>query len=327
MRNLSALTSCLVCVATSAAGDFDPWKQSATYEIEYRVDLKSVLDTGATSIKVWLPTPSENECQIVTARKIESPWPAKDATDRNGNRYAFIEPKVGGATAATGTFTVERRVYRGLPRDKIVAGSPNDPTRYLAAEKLVPIDGKMAELGKSNSAGAATSAEKIRKFYDHVVTTMTYKKEGTGWGRGDALWACDNKYGNCTDFHAVLIGMARSQHIPARFTIGFPIPADKTEGEIPGYHCWAELFDEQKGWVPVDASEAKKQGKGDAFFGTLPSDRVEFTLGRDLVLEPRQAGEPLNFFIYPYAEVDGKPWKDKLPLTVKFRRVKESRPE
>jgi transglutaminase-like putative cysteine protease len=327
MRVLPTLVSCLLAAATSVAGDFDPWKQSATYEIEYRVDLKSILDTGASSIKVWLPTPSENECQKLTVRKFESPWLAKDTTDRNGNRYAFIEPKSGGATAVGGSFMVERQVYRGLPRDQIVAGSPNDPSRYLAADKLIPIDGRMAELAKTQSVGAATSAEKIRKFYDHVVNTMTYKKEGTGWGRGDALWACDNKYGNCTDFHAVLIGMARSQHIPARFMIGFPIPADRSEGEIPGYHCWAELFDETRGWVPVDASEAKKSGKADAFFGTLPSDRVEFTLGRDLVLEPRQAGEPLNFFIYPYAEVDGKPWKDKLPLTVKFRRVKESRPE
>jgi len=36
-------------------------------------------------------------------------------------------------------------------------------------------------------------------------------------------------------------------------------------------------------------------------------DRVEFSVGRDLVLNPRQTGEPLNFFVYPYAEADGKP--------------------
>lgn len=327
MRYTLASIFCLCAMTPARAGDFDPWKQGATYEIEYRVDLKPLLDSGAKSLKVWLPTPSVNDSQQVTTRKIDSPWKVSDTSDQNGNRYAFIEPKTGPPPIVQGTFTVQRRVYRGLPRQQIVAGSPNDPARYLAPDKLVPVDGKMADLGKAQSVGAANSAEKIRKFYDHVVSTMTYKKEGTGWGRGDALWACDNKYGNCTDFHAVLIGMARSQKIPARFTIGFPIPPDKSEGEIPGYHCWAELFDEQKGWIPVDASEAKKQDKADAFFGTLPSDRVEFTLGRDLVLEPRQAGEPLNFFIYPYAEADGKPWKDKLPLTVKFRRIGESKPE
>jgi len=35
---------------------------------------------------------------------------------------------------------------------------------------------------------------------------------------------------------------------------------------------------------------------------------VLFTRGRDLNLSPRQQGNPLNYFIYPYAELDGKPF-------------------
>jgi transglutaminase-like putative cysteine protease len=48
------------------------------------------------------------------------------------------------------------------------------------------------------------------------------------------MWACDSKRGNCTDFHSVLIGMMRSSGIPARFEIGFPLPENKNEGDIPG---------------------------------------------------------------------------------------------
>jgi hypothetical protein len=33
---------------------------------------------------------------------------------------------------------------------------------------------------------------------------------------------------------------------------------------------------------------------------------VRFTMGRDLILKPRQDGEPLNYFIYPYVEVAGR---------------------
>ena len=36
--------------------------------------------------------------------------------------------------------------------------------------------------------------------------------------------------------------MARAEKIPARFQIGFPLPADKHSAEIPGYHCWAEFY-------------------------------------------------------------------------------------
>src|SRR5437667_7992077 len=71
---------------------------------------------------------------------------------------------------------------------------------------------------------------------------MRYDKSGEGWGRGDALWACTSKRGNCTDFHSLFIGMMRSSGIPVRFEIGFPLPENKTEGDIAGYHCWAEFY-------------------------------------------------------------------------------------
>ena len=65
------------------------------------------------------------------------------------------------------------------------------------------------------------------------------------------------------------------------------------------------------GWVPVDISEAwKHQEKKDYFFGTLDTNRIEFTKGRDLKLSPAQDGTPLNYFVYPYVEVAGKPWSN-----------------
>jgi transglutaminase-like putative cysteine protease len=136
---------------------------------------------------------------------------------------------------------------------------------------------------------------------------MRYDKTGTGWGRGDVLYACDAKKGNCTDFHSLFIAMARSQGIPARFEIGFPLPPDKRSSEIAGYHCWAEFFEPQHGWIPVDISEAwKHPEKKDYFFGAHDDNRVEFTMGRDLELSPKQDGKPLNYFVYPYVEIGGK---------------------
>jgi transglutaminase-like putative cysteine protease len=149
--------------------------------------------------------------------------------------------------------------------------------------------------------------DKARAIYDYVFTTMRYDKTGTGWGRGDVLYACDAKKGNCTDFHSLFIAMARSQGIPARFEIGFPLPPDKRSSEIAGYHCWAEFFDPQHGWIPVDISEAwKHPEKKDYFFGAHDANRVEFTMGRDLELSPKQNGKALNYFVYPYVEVAGK---------------------
>jgi hypothetical protein len=51
----------------------------------------------------------------------------------------------------------------------------------------------------------------------------------------------------------------------------------------------------------------------------LTENRVTFSTGRDLVLEPPQSGPPLNFFIAPYVEVGGKPYaSEKVILAVQF---------
>ena len=126
---------------------------------------------------------------------------------------------------------------------------------------------------------------KGKAAYDYLFTTMRYDKTGTGWGRGDAVWACDAKHGNCTDFHSPFIGMMRADDIPARFDIGFPLPENKDKGDIAGYHCWAEFFARNIGWVPVDISEAwKAKEKAGYFFGSVDANRVQFSTGRDITL-------------------------------------------
>jgi len=193
------------------------------------------------------------------------------------------------------------------PRLQNASLNKKDNQLYLSADKLVPITGLPAELAAQVSTGKDSQLAKARAIYDYVFANMSYDKSGTGWGHGDVLYACNAKKGNCTDFHSLFIAMARSQGIPARFEIGFPLPANKKSGEIPGYHCWAEFFIPQNGWIPVDISEAwKHPEKKDYFFGAHDADRVQFSIGRDLKLNPAQQGDPLNYFVYPYVEMDGK---------------------
>jgi transglutaminase-like putative cysteine protease len=193
------------------------------------------------------------------------------------------------------------------PHLEAVKLSDRERKEFLAPDTLVPTTGLPAELAVTATEGRSTPLDKARAIYDYVFATMRYDKTGTGWGRGDVLYACDAKKGNCTDFHSLFIAMARSQGIPARFEIGFPLPPDKHSAEIAGYHCWAEFFEPQHGWIPVDISEAwKHPEKKDYFFGAHDDNRVEFTMGRDLELSPKQDGKPLNYFVYPYVEIGGK---------------------
>jgi len=183
--------------------------------------------------------------------------------------------------------------------------------RWLAPDRLVPLDDRIRELARQVTRGERTPAARARAIYDYVVSTMSYDKSGTGWGNGDLRYACDMRKGNCTDFHALFIGLARASGIPARFEIGFPLPETPGAGEVAGYHCWAEFWLDGAGWVPVDCSEAQKHPeRRDYFFGAHCENRVQLSVGRDLVLAPPQAGPPLNYFVYPYAEADGRPLTD-----------------
>jgi len=270
------------------------------------------MDPKAHHVEAWIPLPREDRFQQVSGLRLDSPVHVEVVNQpTGGNRLAHLSVKApqSGSIPVTIRFNVRRfEESADLEKAQASIAEPTDGAfaSYLGPDRLVPIDGQImlasAKVGDPNGS----SCEQARAIYDYVISNMTYDKSGKGWGRGDAIYACTFKKGNCTDFHSLFIAIARSRGIPARFTIGFPLGA-RSGGEIPGYHCWAEFYAGGQ-WVPVDASEAWKHPQlHHYYFGHLDVDRVAFTMGRDLVLKPSQSGEPVNFLIYPYVEVDGKP--------------------
>jgi len=184
----------------------------------------------------------------------------------------------------------------------------------------VPLTPRVKELADQLTSGKRDSVAKARAIYDYLVDNGTYDKTTPGWGKGDSERFCDVKKGNCTDFHSAFMALARSEKIPVRFYIGFPLKPEK-EGTIPGYHCWAFFHAQGTGWIPVDASDAAKlkdAAKKAYLFGNLDADRFDVSSGRDLTLSPPQKDGPVNFLIYPYVEVDGKAFTDtKIKLEYK----------
>ena len=55
----------------------------------------------------------------------------------------------------------------------------------------------------------------------------------------------------------------------------------------------------------LDINDSKVVEAQDYFFGAQTETYVDLTTGRDIVLNPEQEEGPLNYFMYPYAEVDG----------------------
>lgn len=268
-------------------------------------------------LRVWFPIATSDDWQSVKILSIRSDLMLQKTREREyGDQmfYAYTPKAEKSEYRFEIVYDVVRQERIGLRDGKPVPAvrhlSQTKLDRFLEPDKLVPITGPPAEIAAEQTRNTGTGLQKARAIYDYVFRTMRYDKSGTGWGRGDALWACDAHHGNCTDFHSLFAAMARSQHIPVRFAIGFAVPVEKHAGGIPGYHCWADFFADEA-WIPVDISEAWLDPSKEAyFFGAHDENRVQFSVGRDIDLIPRQAGKPLNYFVYPYVESGGRKYEN-----------------
>ncbi len=323
----------LAAQATSNTQKFSP--PTRTFRFTYNFTVKDI-PSGAKRVRVWVPVPQTDQHQTVRVLVVKAPVKTRLTQESEyGNRMIYAEiqnPAAQNSAPGKAEFTFEykitRREYsRGdfaqLQRTDRKPGVVSaSMSRLIAPDSLIPTDGKIKELAAEVTGSQSGAVAKAKAAYDYFFTNMRYDKTGSGWGRGDALWACDAKRGNCTDFHSPFIGLLRADGIPARFDIGFPLPENKDKGDIPGYHCWAEFYTPKTGWIPVDISEAwKAKQKEDYFFGSVDANRVQLSTGRDIALAPKQDGPALNYFVYPYVEVDGKPY-DKLDKQFSFEELK-----
>jgi transglutaminase-like putative cysteine protease len=288
------------------------------FAFDYEVELAAP-DSAPGSMHVFIPIAGDTTGQRVLDLRIDAPVKGRIETDSvYGNRFwgARIPPGAGPVTIRV-AYQIERRVVRAGDE----RGEASSVHRFLAANERVVVDHPVLApiLGEIREASpGATPAERARAIYDWVVDNIEYKKVGSGWGHGDTFWACSERYGNCTDFHSLFISLARSEGIPARFEIGFPVPSDREVGEVSGYHCWVEFWLPETGWFPVDASEAFKHPEHrELFYGTHPADRLHMTTGRDLQLGADHRDHPLNYFVYPYVEIDGK--RSESGIRTRFR--------
>ena len=313
LRKLCVLSSLFLAFALFLASALAAYAQDARhFTFHYSFTVRNI--PGEKKVRIWIPAAQSDAYQEVKIISAQGDLPLKKNTEsKYGNQLYYAETS--DAKQSELHFDVEYEVTR---RERLALGQTAPPAvnvslsstekrEDLQPDVLVPVTGLPADLAVKVTQDKGQPLDKARAIYDYVFTTMRYDKTGTGWGHGDVLYACDAKKGNCTDFHSLFIAMARSQGIPARFEIGFPLPPDKHSGEIAGYHCWSDFYIDGKGWIPVDISEAwKHPDKRAYFFGSHDVNRMQFSMGRDLQLNPPQGGKPLNYFVYPYVEVDGR---------------------
>ena len=269
------------------------------FEFHYLVTLPEMKEMA----RIWIPVPKTDSFQSVVLRDLKVPTEHKLLQETyNGNTVLYMElsPEHSGAAVEL--------VYDVVRQEKKPYEEETSPSRYLDPNILMPVGDRFLVLADSiiGDKHKAGTIMKARALYDYVSDNMRYIKAGK-YGTGDAVYACDALSGNCTEFHSLFISLARSAGIPARFAVGASIPSDRNEGGIDGYHCWAEFYAEEK-WWPVDISEANKYTSlSTYYFGRHPANRIEFSRGRDLHLDPGPQIGSINFLAYPVMEIGNTP--------------------
>jgi sterol desaturase/sphingolipid hydroxylase (fatty acid hydroxylase superfamily) len=293
-----------------------------TFELTYQGEI--LLPDNAKAVELWIPLASSREGQKILKRTIDLPYShriTQEPTYKNEMIYLKVENAKNPIP-----FKIQ---YRAIVDQRLFekVASRADSALYLKSSRFMSVGEKIRSIAKTNLPENASLLDKARAIYDYVIGHMQYDKSAPGWGRGDTQRACDIGKGNCTDFHSLFISVAHAADIPARFKIGFQVPPGP-EGTIAGYHCWAEFSDDNKIWNPVDASEAWKHPENrESYFAHFDPNKFLISLGRDIALSPKQKGEPVNIFFYPYVEADGKAIENVSKMEFSYRDLNKKKEE
>jgi transglutaminase-like putative cysteine protease len=270
------------------------------FTFTYEVQLPEI----SGSAKMWIPVAQSDRFQTIEMISLQAPGKQEMIQENEyGNDILYLQllPE-----HSSQKITLSYRVER---KEKAAYQEQNsDLPKYLKGTFLMPVGDRFSTIANEiiREKKANSPLTKARALYDYIIDNMRYAKEGI-YGTGDANYACDSKSGNCTEFHSFFISLSRSAGIPARFAVGAAIPSERNEGEVDGYHCWAEFYAEGK-WWPVDISEGNKYtALATYYFGHHPANRIELSRGRDLAPDPIPRSGPINFLAYPVLEIEGEP--------------------
>jgi transglutaminase-like putative cysteine protease len=272
--------------------------------------------------RLWIPYPVSNDYQEINDYTIEGNYDYSGIFRESeyGTMILYAEwnnPETFPKLNFSYNITRKERIRKNftITNDLI----PIDIKQYLLPTSLGPTDGVVKDLSDEVIKGNKTILEKAIAVYDYLIEHGERDANLSFCGDGDVCELLKNLRGKCADFSSVFVALTRSAGVPSREIFGTRI---SKEGDVTGnYHCHAEFYLPEYGWIPVDPSDVAKLmlnedleiddekvvNARDYFFGTQSETYVDLAYGRDVMLNPKQDGPPLNYFMYPYAEVDGDP--------------------
>jgi len=271
--------------------------------------------------RLWIPYPvSDNNQQISDIHWQGNFKEAAVYTDRiHGTPMLYVAWDKGVSPRILSfSFHAERieQIKRDFPATE-GAYDPRDFALYLAPTSNGPIDGDVKKLADQITAGKTSILARARAIYDWTVDNTFRDPQTRGCGEGNVPALLERPGGKCTDISSIYVALARAAGVPAREVLGLRSGRGKDQDVTTWQHCWAEFYLPGYGWVPVDPADVRKamllrklvlqdeavEDLRDYFWGRVDQYRIKVAEGRDLQLNPAQAGEPVNYLMYPFAQI------------------------
>lgn len=294
--------------------------QERSGEVELVVTIAAPDDSD--DVRVWIPYPISNGTQDISDVRVSGNFSQSGiyGEKETGNLALYAEwakPAKDRAITLAFRATARELVKKDFPKKE--PPIPYEIKEYLESTAFIPTDGRIREIALGITGDKRKISEKARAVYQWVVENTTRDPDVKGCGTGEVEKVIAKRSGKCADISSVFVSLARAAGVPAREVFGLRLGKKDEEDMTGGHHCWVEFYVPGYGWVPADPADVRKimltdklnlQGAQkiiDYYFGAVDEYRVALARGgRGYYLNPRQKDGPLNYFMYPYAEVNGK---------------------
>lgn len=159
---------------------------------------------------------------------------------------------------------------------------------FTRREKGIEVDApEIVELAAGMKARATTPYRFAGAAYRYVIEHTEYVTPSPSDG---ALACLHNGKADCGSYSLLFVALCRAGGVPARPVAGCWAMGDNQ------WHCWAEFFVAEVGWVPADPTAGQRGARErEYYFGNLDNNRVALAKTFNLAVETTRGSTELGF--------------------------------
>ncbi|MCJ7720162.1 MAG: transglutaminase-like domain-containing protein [Candidatus Hadarchaeum sp.] len=308
MRKFLIVCALLTVLAIQPLASAEQPTKSTIYSIQETHQLPNSSSTTATNVVATIFLFDNHASQQILSETIEVDGvPASpNITRTEENRVAsFSLGTISGGDSKTITITNIIKITQVGPIDSsAVQGSvPSEllaytqPIANLWESDYPTINTKALEL----IAGKSNIYDQAEAIFDFVKNYLTYSEQTA---EHSALWADNNKIGDCSEFTHLFSALCRAAGIPTMFVSGYGYNPQKGSNLAAHGHAWAFIYLPGVEWTPMDLIWQRPQGE----FAMLSDDHIirSTSSGPDLV-SGSEIHIPSNRVTYQFSHGQNNP--------------------